>query len=297
MEVAFFGGTFTALALHIQEQLLTPLQPLLASGEIESIRISTRPDCIDTDHVAWLADRGVRTIELGVQSMDDTVLAAAGRGHDSAASAAAIFCIRTHGLSVGAQLMPGLPEDSPATSLRSLELVIAAGVDFVRIYPALVLHGTELARRFDDGEYSPLCLAEGVRLCKVLLHTALKAGIDVIRIGLQADQGLNSGSVLAGCQHPAFGQLVRSELYYDLLHKLSLSLPDSEPFIIHCHPSRVSDVIGQARVNLIRLQGQGRVLEVKPDVSLTLEEVAIHHIKYSCKGHIITDLNFDINEV
>lgn len=297
LDVAFFGGTFTALALDIQEQLLGPLQPLLASAEIDAVRISTRPDCIDADHVGWLAGRGVRTIELGVQSMDNSVLAAAGRGHDAASSDAAIRCVRQHGLSVGAQLMPGLPGDTPAISLRSLECVIAAGADFVRIYPALVLRGTELARRFDAGEYSPLGLDEAVRLCKVLLHTALRAGVAVIRIGLQDDEGLNSGAVLAGCRHPAFGQLVRSELFYDLLRQLASGLPDAAPLSIRCHPARISDVIGQGRVNLKRLRKLGMVLEVKPDVSLLQEEVAIFCLDYHIKGHIVTDLNFNIHEV
>ena len=297
LDVAFFGGTFTALAIDKQEQLLGPLQPMLASGEIKSVRISTRPDCVDADHIGWLADRGVNTIELGVQSMDNSVLAASGRGHDAAASDAAIGCIRDHGLSVGAQLMPGLPGDTPATSIRSLKSVIAAGADFVRIYPALVLRGTELALRFEAGEYSPLGLAEGVSLCKVLLHTALKAGVAVIRIGLQDDEGLNSDSVLAGCRHPAFGQLVRSELYYDLLRQLASGLPDSALLSIRCHPSRVSDVIGQARVNLKRLRKQGSPLEVKPDIYLLQEEVAIHCLNHHYKGHIITDLHFNIHEV
>ena len=297
MEAAFFGGTFTALPLDVQEQLLEPLQPLLAAGKIDSIRISTRPDSINAEHVAWLAARGVRTIELGVQSMDNGVLAAAGRGHDAAASAVAIRCVKQRGLFVGAQLMPGLPGDTPSISLRSLESVIAAGANFVRIYPALVLRGTELARRFGAGEYSPLGLDEGVRLCKVLLHTALKAGVGVIRIGLQEDEGLNSASVLAGCRHPAFGQLVRSELYFDLLCQLASGLPDTALLLIRCHPARISDVIGQGRANLKRLRKQDRVIEVKPDVSLLKEEVVINYMNHHCKGHIINDLHFNINEV
>ncbi|OGR26740.1 MAG: hypothetical protein A2X83_13105 [Desulfuromonadales bacterium GWD2_54_10] len=297
LDVAFFGGTFTALAVDMQEQLLGPLQPLLAAGEINSVRISTRPDCINADHVGWLTERGVRIIELGVQSMDNNVLAAAGRGHDAAASDAAIRCVSKHGLSVGAQLMPGLPGDTPANSLRSLECVMAAGADFVRIYPALVLRGTELARRFEAGEYSPLSLDKGISLCKVLLHTALKAGVGVVRIGLQADEGLNSGSVKAGCYHPAFGQLVRSELYYDLLCLLAADLPDAAPFSIRCHPSRISDVIGQGRVNLIRLSKKCRELEVKPDVSLLQEELAVQCLDQRIKGHIVSDLHFNINEV
>jgi len=202
LEVAFFGGTFTALPPHVQDRLLSPVQPFLANGEVTSIRLSTRPDSLDSRTVRRLAAQGVRTIEVGVQSMDDGVLSASGRGHDMSASAAALACIKAGGLSAGAQLMPGLPGDSPEISLNSLNEVITAGADFVRLYPALVLRGTELARRYLAGEYRPLTVEAGVAVCKVLLHTALRAGVKVVRIGLQADEGLNPDSVLAGCWHP-----------------------------------------------------------------------------------------------
>src|SRR6185369_223603 len=157
LEVAFFGGTFTALPAAVQDQLLQPLQGLLASsGEITSVRISPRPDCIDDATVKRLARLGIKTIELGVQSMDDGVLERSGRGHSAADSEAAIRCIRSGGLSVGAQLMPGLPGDTAAKSFHSLKRVIAAGADFLRLYPVIVLRGTELARRFQSGEYVPL---------------------------------------------------------------------------------------------------------------------------------------------
>jgi len=194
-------------------------------------------------------------------------------------------------------LMPGLPGDTTEKSLLSLERVIAAGADFVRIYPAVVLAGTELARRFEAGGYRPLDLEGGIRLCKVLLHTALKAGVDVIRIGLQADEGIGKESVLAGCWHPALGQLVRSELYFDLLSRLASDLPDGLPILIRCHPSRVSDVVGQGRVNLLRLRNKGMAVNVKPDVSLKKEEVALESLDHVIEGYIVSDLNYNISEV
>lgn len=297
LEAAFFGGTFSALPIEVREQLLAPLQPLLASGEITSVRISTRPDHIDADTVEWLAERGVRTIELGVQSMDDAVLDSAGRGHDAASSEAAIRCVKAHGLSVGAQLMSGLPGDTPSKALRSLERVIAAGADFVRIYPVVVLAGTELARRFAAGEYCPPGIEQGVRLCKVLLHAAMQGGVPVVRIGLQADRGLNADSVLAGCLHPAFGQLVRSELYFDLLCRLTSGRAGAAPLSIRCHPSRISDCIGQGRVNLERLRQQGVSASVRPDASLLREEVVVDLFGRCIKGNVISDLYFNINEV
>jgi histone acetyltransferase (RNA polymerase elongator complex component) len=221
LEVAFFGGSFTALPEQAQDELLAPVHPFLQSGVVRSIRVSTRPDSLDAAVVRRLAARGVAVIEVGVQSMDDAVLALSGRGHDAAASLAALRCIRGEGLVAGAQLMPGLPGDTPAAALRSLDRVIAAGAGFVRLYPVVVLRGTELARRYQAGEYSPLDLDRGIALCKQLLHKAMLAGVEVVRIGLQAGDGLNGATVLGGCWHPALGQLVRSELYFDLLRQLA----------------------------------------------------------------------------
>jgi histone acetyltransferase (RNA polymerase elongator complex component) len=296
MEVAFFGGTFTALSIAVQNQLLQPLQPLLATGEIQSVRISTRPDCIDSATVQRLVHRGVRTIEIGVQSMDDAVLEASNRGHSAAASEAALRCIKAEGVLVGAQLMPGLPGDSAARSILSLKRVIAAGADFIRIYPVVVLRGTELARRFEAGEYHPMGLEAGVQLCKVLLHESLQAGVDVIRIGLQADDGLSDTAVMAGCWHPALGQLTRSELYFDLLDKLLTDLPDGSSLTIRCHPARVSDVAGQGRINLERLGDRTASAVITPDSSLLKEEIAVESLNHYIKGNIVTNLYYTTNE-
>ena len=287
LEVAFFGGTFTALSRDVQARMLYPLQSFLASGMVMSIRISTRPDCIDREIVRWLAAMGVGIIELGVQSMDDSVLWAAGRGHTAAASRAAIGCITSCGLSAGAQLMPGLPGDTLDTSLSSLRQVIDAGADFVRLYPAIVFRGTELADRYERGEYLPLTVDDGVALCKVLLQTAMRAEVDVIRIGLQATEGVSKESVLAGCWHPALGQLVRSELFYDLMVCLVSGLPINEPLTVRCHPSRISDVIGHGRKNMVRLAELGVVVEsIIKDNSVSEQDVVIEY----CNKYIQADI-------
>ncbi|NTW80194.1 MAG: radical SAM protein [Geobacteraceae bacterium] len=294
LEVAFFGGTFTALPEEIQSGLLAPLQPFLADGTVGSVRISTRPDCIDSGRVAWLSERGVRTIELGVQSMDDTVLAASGRGHCSTDSLAAIRCVKEHGLKVGAQLMPGLPGDTPLSSLSSLERVVSAGADFIRIYPTIVLQGTVLARLYETGQFIPLSLDRGVALCKILLQRAMQAGIPVIRIGLQADLGLNTESVLAGCWHPALGQLVRSQLYDDLISHAVLA---GRRVTVHCHPARLSDVIGVNRTNLQGQLERGVQMLVIPDVTLQQEELKVLTEESCITYSIISDINYSIHEV
>jgi histone acetyltransferase (RNA polymerase elongator complex component) len=294
LEVAFFGGTFTALPEEVQAELLAPLQPLLENGTLDSVRISTRPDYIDADRVAWLSERGVRTIELGVQSMDDTVLAASGRGHSAAESVNAIRCIKSRGLSVGAQLMPGLPGDTPISSLASQEQVISAGADFLRIYPTVVLQGTELARRYAAEEFIPLPLDRGVSLCKLLLQRAMQADIPVIRIGLQADHGLDAESVLAGCWHPALGQLVRSQLYADLVCRF---VPPGQRVTVYCHPARLSDVMGVKRSNLQRQAERGVQMQVVPDVVLKREELKVEIEEISTIYSVIKDLHYSIHEV
>lgn len=294
LEVAFFGGTFTALPEKTQSELLAPLQPLLKVGTLGSVRISTRPDYINADRVAWLSERGVKTIELGVQSLDDAVLIASGRGHSAAESLNAIRCIKNLGVSVGAQLMPGLPGDTPASSLDSLEQVISAGADFLRIYPTVVLQGTELARRYAAGEFMPLTLERGVPLCKLLLQRAMRAGIPVIRIGLQADQRLDAEHVLAGCWHPALGQLVRSQLYEDLVSRFVLP---GQRVTVYCHPDRLSDVVGMKRSNLQSQAKRGVQMLVIPDAALKKEELKVETKYINSIYSIIKDINYSIHEV
>ncbi|HIJ86716.1 MAG TPA: radical SAM protein [Desulfuromonadales bacterium] len=294
LEVAFFGGSFTALPKAIQAELLLPLQPLLNNGTLDSVRISTRPDYIDAGHVEWLSNRGVRTIELGVQSLDDTVLASSGRGHSAAASLNAIDCIKNNGVNVGAQLMPGLPGDTPVTSLHSLEQVIAAGADFLRIYPTVVLAGTELARRYGAGEFAPLSLERGISLCTLLLQRAMQADVPVIRIGLQADCGLDVDHVLAGCWHPSLGQLVRSKLYADLLCRY---IPPGKCVTVSCHPARVSDVVGMKRNNLLTLAGRGVQMQVIQDATLKKEELKVTTEDTCTIYSISKDITYSIHEV
>lgn len=294
LEIAFFGGTFTALSQNIQADLLQPLQPLLADGTLRSVRISTRPDYIDENNVAWLREMGVGTIELGVQSLDDEVLAASGRGHLAEDSLEAIQCIKRMGVKVGAQLMPGLPGDSPLASLQSLEKVISAGADFIRIYPTVVLKGTELAERYAKSEFSPLTLERGINLSKILLQRAMRAGIPVIRTGLQADEGLNSETVIAGCWHPALGQLVRSQLYADLIDRFVA--PD-QSVTVYCNPARHSDVVGIKQRNILKQAERGVRIVVVQDSSIIKEEIKVTNKDNSTKYSIINDINYSISEV
>lgn len=299
VEVAFFGGSFTGLPLSEQQRLLLPLQPLLASGEVASVRISTRPDTIDDENVSLLKSNGVGTVELGVQSMDDSVLEMSGRGHGAIHVEKAVLCLRAQGLRVGIQLMPGLPGDTPRTSLLSLTRVLSLRPDFLRIYPAVAIEGTALARSFAEGTYRPLSLSAAVSLCKVMLHRSFVAGIPVIRMGLQPTRELErEGTVVAGPFHPAFRQLVESEIFFDLLLRLlSEGEPDAAPLSLRCAPSRISDVIGQGRSNMRRLAQRGvRIASVRPDGLLSPTKIAVEGDAVVRTADILSDLHYTLED-
>ena len=289
-EVAFYGGSFTLLPRKQQEQLLDAVQPLIEQQMVKSIRISTRPDALDEAVLAFLADHKVATIEIGAQSLDDQVLLLSKRGHTAADILAAIQRAKAAGFQVGAQLLPGLPGDTQTKALASVKGVIAAGAEFVRIYPAVVLSGTALADQFNAGQYQPPDLEQGVKNCARMLHLCLQAGIPVIRIGLQAEEGLSvDGAILAGCWHPALGQLVKAQLYYDLVVTLAGQFVSTEGVQLACHPDRLSEVQGHARSNLIHWQQSGlSIRKVQTDASLQHDQVCLSNLQQKSRGSIIT---------
>ncbi len=258
-EVAFFGGSFTALPDRVQEAYLAPVRPFRASGSISSIRISTRPDCIDPHILALLKNHDVSTVELGVQSMDDGVLAASGRGHASGDTITAVARLRSAGFRVGCQLMPGLPGDSPACFRKTVAATISLAPDLVRLYPALVLKGTPLEILYRRGEYLPLSLDEAVTWCASAVVAFEQAGIQVARVGLQAGESLaDPGAVAAGPWHPAFGQLVRSTIMLERM-RAALTVRDVRNPVLAVHPRDLASTVGQHRRNIQELVEEFRL--------------------------------------
>jgi histone acetyltransferase (RNA polymerase elongator complex component) len=296
LEVAFFGGSFTSLSMECQEQLLRPLQPLLKSGEVSSVRISTRPDSVDSHVAAYLKNMGVATVELGVQSMDDNVLELSGRGHGSREVESAVSCLKYAGMAVGIQLMPGLPGDSPEKSLDSLRRVLALKPDFLRIYPTVVISGTALEELYVSGSYRPMTLDGAVGLCKVMLHESLRSGIPVIRMGLQpTDELRKPGVIVAGPWHPAFRQLVEAELCFDLLAcVIGESSRHGDEVTVHCAPARISDVIGQKKTNVERLSRQFgvKLAAVNPEPGMSPMELSVVFDGRARTGNMLKDLNY-----
>jgi histone acetyltransferase (RNA polymerase elongator complex component) len=267
VQVAFYGGSFTALPIEDQISYLESVQPFIRSGDIESIRLSTRPDTITPDILAVLKQYGVTTIELGAQSMDDKVLLLSGRGHSAADTVIAVALLREYHFFVGLQLMPGLPGDTPETFPETVSQVIALRPDFVRIYPALVIKDTPLAERYRAGEYSPLSLDDAVLLCHKAMARFEQAGIEVIRVGLQPTAELERpGTILAGPWHPAFRQLVESSRFLEKMCSLLSTSDQAGTVTLVVNPADISTVIGQKRQNINAIKVRyGRDVKVLAD--------------------------------
>lgn len=250
IEVGFFGGSFTGIDSAVQEELLSAAFHFLERGKIDGIRLSTRPDYIDKETLSRLKRFGVSTVELGVQSMIDRVLAKNLRGHTAADTVRASHMIKESGIGLGHQIMPGLPGDSAESFAETVGKSIALAPDCTRIYPTLVIRDTLLARWYSEGSYTPLSLDEAVSQSKEALKAYRKANITVIRVGLLGSDSINTeADVLAGPYHPAFGELVESALVYDEM-AAELLKHKGKAVQIRVHPRFVSVLVGQRRENI-----------------------------------------------
>jgi len=263
--VAFYGGSFTALPLELQKEYLAAVQPFLRSGQIENIRLSTRPDCITDDVLSLLHEYHANTVELGVQSMDDIVLQRSGRGHTANDTMNAVTRLKKYRFFVGLQLMPGLPGDSADIFMKTVDTVIELKPDFVRIYPALVIKDTPLEDLYRSGRYIPLSLDDAVALCREALERFERAGIEVIRIGLQPTGELERpGTIIAGPYHPAFRQLVESSILLDKMRSALRTRKGKTGMVtFQVNPKDLSTAIGQQRSNIMQLKKEFEVQKIR----------------------------------
>lgn len=250
-EAAFYGGSFTALDSDLQERLLFLTDELLERGIIGSVRLSTRPDYIDDKKLELLKKHGVRLVELGVQSLDDRVLEAAGRGHTAADVVQAMKRLRAYNFKTGLQLMVGMPLQSFSSLQDTVAQVIKLQPDIARIYPLLVIKGTPLAESLGKGEFQPLGLEEAVRQSAWVYDQLMTNGIKVIRVGLQPDDELCSpGNILAGPFHPSMGELVQSFLLRERLTDKLLAVKGAERIVISCPAKMESKLRGMKNSNI-----------------------------------------------
>lgn len=255
-EISFFGGNFLGQAPEVIQNLLDVAAGFVEAGNVDGIRFSTRPDTVDDRRLDLIANYPVRTVEIGAQSMDDQVLALSKRGHCAEDTVSGVQLLRQRGYETGLQMMVGLPGENDASLLNTGQRIASLAPDFVRIYPTLVIKGSVLEKWYHSGRYTPLGLDRCIEQVKGLSRLFSEKHIPVARIGLQSNEGLDTGGELvAGPYHPAMGQMVASAVFLDKAAAVIASSGDtfSKGVVLTVHPRMVSTMRGQKNSNLQRL--------------------------------------------
>ena len=272
-EIAFFGGSFTAIERRTMLGLLEAAAPFCGEGRLAGIRLSTRPDAVSEEILQLLRQYPVRAVELGAQSMDDRVLSLNGRGHTAEQTRVAAGLLRKYGFSLGLQMMTGLYGDSKESAYYTANEIIACRPDTVRIYPTVVIRGTELWRLYEAGVYHPPGVEETIPLAAELMEMFARAGIRVIRVGLHASEQLEE-KLVAGAYHPAFRELCEGELYYRALLR-QLERTGMREATVTVNPREFSKLVGQSGRNRIRLEQAGYRLQFLRDAAVREKEILI----------------------
>ena len=262
-QLAFYGGSFTAIPVREQEALLGAAKEALDRGEIDSIRLSTRPDAIDEAVLSWLKAYGVETIELGVQSMDEKVLRLTERGHTAQDVDRASRLVHAAGFRLILQMMTGLPGSSDESDIETARRLISLKPDGVRVYPTVIVRDTALCDMWQAGEYEEHTVEDAVRVCAKIVPLFERAGIPIIRLGLNPTEELSGGAAVGGAYHPALGELVKSRI---LLEKARALLKATEPgsrVTLMVGRGKASQMAGQHRENIRRLTEEYAVTDLK----------------------------------
>lgn len=281
-EVAFFGGSFTGIDVEEQEMYLKTAYDYIKEKKIDGIRISTRPDYIDKHTLKRLKKYKVKTIELGVQSTNDYVLELCKRGHTFEDVKKASKLIRRYGFDLGHQMMVGLPESTEKDEITTAKDLIKLKPKMVRIYPVLVIKGTELEKQYLAGEYEPLEVRQAVERCKELCYLFGKKKIKVIRIGLQNTDTIcnpenQESEVVAGPYHETFRQLVESSIYYDtIVNKIKKYDVKVKEVEVITHPQNVSNIVGYKRENVEKLKNMYDIdLSIVQDIKFSPDKIEV----------------------
>lgn len=270
-EIAFFGGSFTAIDRGYMQSLLDAAAPYI--GRFRGIRISTRPDAIDDEVLELLKRSGVTAIELGAQSMSDEVLRLNGRGHTAQDVRNAVRLIRDHGFELGLQMMTGLYGSSDALDRDTAEEFVRLAPDTVRIYPTIVMRGTRLGELYEAGLYAPQDLDSAVELCAGLTALFGAHGIRVIRVGLHDTPTLRR-DMLAGPYHPAFRELCESRVMLNTALELLKDKP-AGAYTLAAAPRSRSKLTGNRKSNLAALSERGYAIHIIEDDRLKPLEIAL----------------------
>lgn len=256
VQVAFYGGSFTGLSLPRQQELLNAVRPFSENGQVQTIRLSTRPDYIEGDTVSFLLDHGVSIVELGVQSLDNAVLKASHRGHTVEDVYQAVDLLQKGGMRVGLQLMLGLPEQTSCSLMQTVKVAAALQPEFVRIYPMLILQKSKLEHLYRQGAYKPLSLDKAVLQAAWMKKYFDEKNIPVVRMGLQPNPELEK-SIVAGPYHPAFGELVLARIMLNKTRKALYNANDEKLQVLSISAKDESIFRGVQSANIKRLRELG----------------------------------------
>ena len=274
-EIAFFGGSFTAIDKDYMISLLERAKMYIDKGLFAGIRISTRPDCISEEILDILKHYGVTSIELGCQSMSDEVLRLNNRGHLAKDVVYSAEMIRSYGFEFGVQMMTGLYGDDNETAIETAKKLIALSPDTARIYPTVVLENTELERLYKSGEYTPQSVDEAAEICSELLMMFHESGIRVIRVGLHSGGNVEEGYV-AGAYHPAFREICESRIYLrKVLSEIKRQGTPKGDLTVTVGTSYVSMMSGQKKFNSEKLREMGYNLKIKQDKNMKKYEIEV----------------------
>ena len=254
-EIAFFGGSFTGIERSLMLSLLDIAKEYIDRKKVSSIRLSTRPDYIDSEIINILKTYGVKTVELGLQSSSPDVLAFSKRGHGFHEEENACRMIVDSGIELVGQMMIGLPGSTLEKELETADFIIKNGAVGARIYPTVVFYETELCDMAKSGAYEPLSLQDAVLRCAAVFEKFYDAGVNVIRIGLHSSENLTSkDSCYAGPNHPALGELVINEFFYrKLLKELRKINAQNKKIEIFVAKGALSKAVGQKQINKKKL--------------------------------------------
>lgn len=269
-EIAFFGGSFTGIDRGLMISLLDLAEEYVKAGRVSKIRLSTRPDYINAEILSILSRYSVQTVELGLQSLSDTVLKASRRGHDAECAKEACRLVKSAGFELIGQMMIGLPMSDKESECETAKLICKLGADGARVYPTVVFADTELAAMMQRGIYRPLDLDTAVERTKNVLDIFDRYGVPCIRVGLCASENLRDASMaIAGANHEAIGEMAMNALYFDrICAELDRSNVNGGNVTVYVAPGAVSKAVGQRQINKKRIckkygLGWVKVLEKK----------------------------------
>ena len=251
VEVAFFGGNFTGLPEKMQDDFLKIVQPYLEKGVVDGVRCSTRPDYIDEKRVKVLKSFGMKNIELGAQTTNDVILQRCGRGHTFKDIENASQIIVGEGITLGLQMMIGLPFDTFEDDMQTAKDIVRLGAKETRIYPCIVVKDTELEKLYNRGEYKPLSLDDAVGQSATLYEYFNENDVKVLRIGLHTSEDLNGAAYVAGPYHKNFAEMVYSRLWGRKLDKMKV---DSDEICIEVPENELNHAIGYKGENKRKLE-------------------------------------------